>query len=135
MLRTTARPHSLLALLVVVTISLVWALPARAGIGAPVIADCDAHATLTQHYTVAQLKNALATLPAAVQTYTNCEQVITQALNKALGNGKGNGTAGGSGSSFLPTPVIVVLVLLLLAAVTFGALAVRNRREAERPPR
>jgi hypothetical protein len=130
MLRTTFRPQSLLALLVAVTICLVWALPARAGIGAAALADCDAHATLTHHYTVAELRNALATMPAAIQTYTNCEQVITQALNQALGNGKNNGTAGGSGDSFLPTPVVVVLVLLLLAAATFGALAVRRRREA-----
>jgi hypothetical protein len=130
MLRTTFRPPSLLALLAAVTIGLVCAMPARAGIGAAALADCDAHATLTHHYTIPELRNALATMPASIQTYTNCEQVITQALNQALANGKNNGTAGGSGGSFLPTPVVVVLVLLLLAAATFGALAIRRRREA-----
>jgi hypothetical protein len=125
--RKQIRSYILVAL-VATTACLTAAAPAWAGIGAPVIADCQAHARLTQHYTVAQLKNALATLPADVNEYTNCEQVIEAALTHPGGPGANNGTGSGSGGSFLPTPVIVVLVLLVLAAVIFGAVSVRRRR-------
>lgn len=122
------RSHPVVALLAAGVACLAFAGPASAGIGAPVIADCDAHDSLTHQYSLAQLKNALATLPADVQEYTNCEQVIEKAITNPGGPGKNNGAGSGSGGSFLPTPVIVVLVLLILAAVTFGALSVRRRR-------
>jgi hypothetical protein len=93
-----------------------------------VIADCQAHLHLTHHYTVSQLKNALATLPADTAEYTNCQQVIESALTHPDGPGANNGAGSGSGSSFLPTPVLIVLVLLVLAAATFGALSIRRRR-------
>jgi hypothetical protein len=120
-------------LLASIAIVLISASPAAAGIGAPVIADCQAHLRLTHHYTVAQLKNALATLPADTTEYTNCEQVIESALTHPGGQGANNGTGNGSGGSFLPTPVLVVLVLLVLAAATFGAVSVRRRRGPSDP--
>jgi hypothetical protein len=119
------RRRLLLASIATVLIS---ASPASAGIGAPVIADCQAHLHLTHHYTVSQLKNALATLPADTAEYTNCQQVIESALTHPDGPGANNGAGSGSGSSFLPTPVLIVLVLLVLAAATFGALSIRRRR-------
>jgi hypothetical protein len=125
--RKQIRSHILVAL-VATTACLTAATPAWAGIGAPVIADCQAHLRLTHHYTVAQLNNALATLPADTYEYTNCAKVIQAALTNPGGKGANNGTGSGSGGSFLPTPVIVVLVLLVLAAVTFGAVSVRRRR-------
>jgi hypothetical protein len=98
-----------------------------------VLADCNAHDALTHVYTVAQLRNALATMPATMVEYTDCHDVIQRALNNALSNGgKSNGSGSGSGGSFLPTPVIVILVVLVLAAVTFGAIEVRRRRSG--PP-
>jgi hypothetical protein len=105
------------------------ALPARAATGSAAIADCNAHDALTHEYSVAALRNALATMPATMKEYTDCQDVISRALTNALGSkgGRGGG-GGGSGGSFLPTPVIVVLVLLALAAATFGAIAVRRRR-------
>jgi hypothetical protein len=120
------RRRLLLASIATVLIS---ASPAVAGIGAPVIADCQAHLKLTHHYSIAQLKNAAATLPADTSEYTNCQQVIESALTDPGGPGANNGASGGSGGSFLPTPVLVVLVLLVLAAATFGAISVRRRRE------
>jgi hypothetical protein len=120
------RRSLLLALTATVLVS---ASPASAGIGAPVIADCQAHLRLTHHYTRAQLNNALATLPADTSEYTNCQQVIEAALTHPGGPGANNGAGSGSGSSFLPTPVLVVLVLLVLAAATFGAFSVRRRRK------
>jgi hypothetical protein len=94
------------------------------------ITDCQAHGRLTQSYTVAQLEHALATMPADVKQYTDCQDVITTALNAALKTGKSPGSAssGSSGGSFLPTWLIVVIVILLLGAATFAAIAIRRRR-------
>jgi hypothetical protein len=104
--------------------------PAIAASGAAAIADCEKHSALTATYSNAELQNALATMPANAQEYTNCLQVIQAQLLKQSGSGGANGGgSGGSGGSFLPTPVIVILVLLALAAATFGAIAIRRRRD------
>jgi hypothetical protein len=106
------------------------AVPAATAASNPVIADCIGHGRLTQTYTEAQLKLALSTLPAEVKQYTNCSDVITNALPAAIARSQHGGTGGGgSGGSFLPTPVIVIIVLLALAGITLGALAVRRRRD------
>jgi hypothetical protein len=94
----------------------------------PVISDCVAHGQLTRSYSLTQLHQALGALTAETREYTNCQDVINRALAAAV-SGKSSGGTGSSGSgSFLPTPVIIVLVVLILAAVTFGALAIRRRR-------
>jgi hypothetical protein len=102
---------------------------------AAVIADCQAHLRLTHNYSVAQLENALATMPSDVREYSNCEQVVEAALTYAGGKGPNNGAGSSSGGSFLPTPVIVILVLLVLMAVTFGAVSIRRRSSAQGPDR
>jgi hypothetical protein len=140
MVRTKIRSCILLALLTGLipcfASTAATAAASASGSGAQVIADCQAHQRLTHPYTVAQLKNALATLPADVDEYTNCEQVIEAALTHAGGKGANNGAGtSSSGSSFLPTPVIVILVLLILAAVTFGAISVRRRGGSQGPDR
>jgi hypothetical protein len=97
------------------------------------VADCNAHGQLTQHYSPAQLRNGLATMPADIKEYTDCYDVLQRALLTELGQSPaaaGKPASSSSGGSFLPTPVIVVLVALILAAVTFGAIAVRRRRGA-----
>jgi hypothetical protein len=120
---------AVLAALCALAPALVVAAPAQAGIGTPVLADCNANVRLTHTYTVTELRNALATMPETMREYTDCPQVIQAALAVALGHRQGNGTGtSSSGGSFLPTPVIVVLVLLALAACTFGVLALRRRR-------
>jgi hypothetical protein len=122
--------HAALALLTGLA-ALVLALPATASIGSAALADCNAHDTLTKTYSVAQLQNALATMPATMKEYTDCHDVISRALNTALGNGgNGGGAGGGGGGSSFPTAVVVILVLLALAAATFGAIEVRRRRAA-----
>lgn len=107
---------------------------ARAGANSSanaVITDCRDHGKLTQSYTVAALRTALAKMPADVAQYTDCEDVIQTALNGAVHSPGGVATVSGdSGGSFLPTWLIVVLVLLALAAAAFGAMAVRRRRGA-----
>jgi hypothetical protein len=96
------------------------------------VADCNAHGTLTHHYTPAQLRHGLSTMPADIREYTNCYDVLQRALLQALGKPVpgANASNSSSGGSFLPTPVIIVLVLLLLGAVSFGAVALRRRRGA-----
>jgi hypothetical protein len=129
---TKVRRNTVVALLVALSAlgpELVVAAPAHAGIGAPVLADCNANVRLTHTYSVAQLRNALATMPETMREYTDCPQVIQAALATALGEHHGNGVGSSSGSSsFLPTPVLILLVLLVVAAAAFGVLAVRRRR-------
>lgn len=119
----------LVAVVAAVSPGLMTALPARAGIGAGVLADCSLHLALTRTYSVAELQNALATMPAEVNEYSDCHDVISRALTNALGgHGKNNGSGSDSGGSFVPAPLIVVIVLLTLAAAGLGTLAVRRRR-------
>jgi hypothetical protein len=107
------------------------AVPALAATS-PVITDCNAHGALTRSYSIAQLREALATMSASTKEYTNCPDVINRAIAAAVAGGKTHGGTGTSGSgSFLPTPVIVILVVLVLAGVTFGAVAVRRRRSGD----
>jgi cytochrome c-type biogenesis protein CcmH/NrfG len=110
--------------------ALALAAPVFAASGAAANADCEKHSKLTASYTTAELQNALATMSATEQEYTNCQQVIQTQLLSQSGTGPADKPtgSGGSGGSFLPTPVIVILVLLALAAATFGAIEVRRRR-------
>jgi predicted PurR-regulated permease PerM len=94
------------------------------------IADCNANQALTKHYSSATLRQALATMPAAIREYSNCYDVIEKQLLAQLGTsstGAGTTTSSSSGS-VLPTWLIIVIVILALAALTFGALAIRRRR-------
>jgi hypothetical protein len=96
----------------------------------PATADCNANGRLTHQYSPAQLRTALATMPADIKEYTDCYDVIVRALDAQLGKTGGQPAHDpGSGGSFLPTWLIVILVLLGLAAATFGAVAIRRRRE------
>jgi hypothetical protein len=101
---------------------------AAAASGNAVINDCQAHGRLTQSYTLSELRHALAIMPASVKQYTSCYDVIFQGV-ATVRAGKDTGPKGGGGS-FLPTPVIIILVVLILVGVTFGALAIRQRRAA-----
>jgi hypothetical protein len=87
---------------------------------------------LSHSYTLAQLRKALAQMSASEKQYTSCVDVITQGI-LTVKAGKTTGPKGGGGS-FLPTPVIIILVVLILAGVTFGALAIRQRRAGSGGP-
>jgi hypothetical protein len=103
------------------------AAPAAAA-GSQAVADCNAHARLTQQYSAGQLRAALSTMPADVKEYTDCFDVIQRQLLAQIGGSHQNGGSGqGSGGSFLPTPLIVVLVALVVGAGIFAAVAVRRR--------
>lgn len=127
----TRRVITLLALVCALSLGVPALAPAASG-GTPAqaITDCNDHSQLTQHYSSSVLRQALAQMPADVREYTDCFDVIERQLFKQLGNSKGGSTGtttSSSGSSFLPTWLLVVIVLLALAAITFGALAIRRR--------
>ncbi len=126
---TTLRRALALPLAALVT-TLVLCAAASAATTSPVIADCNAHSQLTQHYTVAQLRTALNTMPPTVKEYTNCYDVINRALLAQVGSGSGGGggSAGkGSGGSFLPVWLIIVLALLIVGGGTYAFLAYRRQ--------
>ncbi len=109
--------------------------PAVAADGAAaVIADCNSHNQLTRPYPPAQLRAALATMPASLKEYTDCYDVINRALIARLSDSHlvGAATPSSSGGSFFSAPVIIVLVVLLAAAGSFGALALRRRTSSGR---
>jgi hypothetical protein len=104
--------------------------PALAASGSAAVADCNATGTLTHHYTVDQLRNALATMSADVKEYTDCYDVIERQLLSQLAalHDHGSSGSGGGGGSFLPAPLIVAIVVLLLAAGGLGLSALRRKR-------
>ncbi len=109
---------------------------ASGGTASQAITDCNDHGKLTQEYSSQVLRQALAQMPADVREYTDCFDVIERQLFKQLGSSTattGGTSTSGSGSSFLPTWLLVVIVLLALAAITFGALALRRRGTTDEP--
>ena len=120
---------------VVLLCALALATPVAAGAAgtdtpSAAISDCNEHGQLTAQYSAATLRAALAQMPADVREYTDCYDVIERQLFKQLGqssSGAAGTPASSSSSSGLPTWLLIVIVLLALAAVTFGALAIRRR--------
>jgi hypothetical protein len=127
----TRRAITLLAVVSALSLAVPMAAGAASGgTASQAITDCNDHGQLTQHYSAATLRAALAQMPVDVKEYTDCYDVIERQLFKQLGNSAPTGaasTGSSSGSSFLPTWLIIVIVVLALAAITFGALAVRRR--------
>jgi hypothetical protein len=136
----TRFPHKLEAMMRRATT--VLALVCALSLGAPIVAaaassdtpsaaisDCNAHGTLTAHYSASTLRAALAQMPSDVKEYTDCYDVIERQLFAELGK-SASGTVtppASSSSSSFPTWLIIVIVVLALAAITFGAIAVRRR--------
>jgi hypothetical protein len=124
--------RKLLTILAVLSASALLLAPsAGAASGADaVLADCNAHATLTHKYSQTALREALNKMPADMKEYTNCPDVIQSALLGSVGGSQsgGGGAGSSSSSSFLPGWLIVVLVLLALAGLSLAAVAARRRR-------
>jgi hypothetical protein len=112
------------------------AVPASALGGTSADADCNKHQALTSHYTVKQLQQALATMPADEEEYTNCQDVIQRQLNQELATpGSGStGSSGGSGGSFLPAWAIVLLIVVILGGTSATVVARRRRTDGDAPP-
>jgi hypothetical protein len=107
---------------------LIAAVPAS-GSQSPAIADCSAHGRLTRSYPTAQLSTALATMPVDLQEYTNCYEVIKQALLAQVGTVQHRGSTprGTSGGSSLPVALIVALAVLIIGGGGAGLVAARRR--------
>lgn len=102
-----------------------------AGATGGALADCNAHAQLTQPYSAGELQSALRTMPADQKEYTDCYDVIQRALLTDIGHlhGKGGDSQPGGGSSFLSTPVIIGIAVVAFAAVMVAGVAVQRRRQ------
>lgn len=126
------RGITLLVLVCVVSAGLHAAAAAAADTPQAAIADCYQHSQLTAHYSTDTLRKALVQMPADVREYSDCFDVIEKQLFAQQGSSGGSsGTPASntsSSGSVIPTPLLIVIILLALAAVTFGALAIRRRR-------
>lgn len=90
-------------------------LPSQALAISPVITDCNAHTKLTKHYTVSQLRNALATMPADVKEYTSCYQTIEDQLYHQLGKTVPGSAGSSSGGSGISAPILIVIIVIIVA--------------------
>jgi hypothetical protein len=74
--------------------------------GGDVIDDCTKHGTLTKRYSQRDYRQALSELPADVDEYGNCRDVIHNAQVAGASNRGGGGGAGGAGTAGFraPTP-------------------------------
>lgn len=95
----------------------------------PAVADCSAHGRLTRTYSVQQLREALATMPADLQEYTNCYTVIQDSLLAQVGGTHHRATTSkdSSGGSFLSAPLIAAIVVLALGVGGATVVALRRR--------
>lgn len=126
----TRRAITLLAVVGVLSLGVPALAGAAGGTASQAITDCNDHGQLTQQYSASTLRAALAQMPVDVKEYTDCYDVIERQLFKQVGTSAptgATGTGSNSGSSFLPTWLVIVIVVLALAAITFGALALRRR--------
>jgi hypothetical protein len=112
-------------------LGLLLAAPAAAA-GLTPDADCQLHSRLTQDYTVAELREGLSKRPAYQREYSDCANILQQALLQKINHLKGGDSSGGGGS-FLPTWLIVVLAVLVVGGVGLGVVALRNRGSGPPP--
>ncbi len=94
----------------------------------PVVVDCNSHGQLTQHYSVAQLHTALSTMPAGVQEYTDCYNVIQNQLEAQVAGHQvdpNNGSSSGGGG--LSTPLVIVLIVLVVGGGAVAGIAMQRR--------
>jgi hypothetical protein len=128
------RPKLLICALVLATC---LAAPGPAGALSRVVKDCNAHNQLTGHYTVGQLRTALATMPADVKEYTPCYQLIQNQLFRQLGKpvpGTGGAGSSNSGGSFISIPVLIAVIVVVLAGAGLALRAARRGGGGPPPP-
>jgi len=120
-------PRVLLLFVLIAALGAAAAVPADAS--SPATSDCNAHGRLTEHYTVAQLRSALATMPADLQEYTNCYNVIQNQIFAQIPghHGASKESSVSSGSSFISTPLLVVLIVLVVGGGALAGVAIQRR--------
>jgi hypothetical protein len=103
------------------------ATPAAFGASSPVISDCNSHGSLTQHYSVTQLHTALSTMPADVQEYTDCYNVIQRQLMAQVASHQVASVDPSGGGSSLSTPLLIVLILLVVGGGAVAGVLLQRR--------
>jgi hypothetical protein len=98
------RRMRLLPTLAVVVLSALLAAGDATASGGDVIDDCATHGTLTKRYSQREYRQALSELPADVDEYGNCRDVIRNAQVAGASNRGGGGGAGGAGSAGFRAP-------------------------------
>jgi len=104
-------------------------IPLAAASAPSAVADCSSHGILTHHYSVTQLRSALTAMPADVQEYTDCYNVIHNQLLAEIPGGHhsaGGSSSSGGGSSF-PTALLAGLIVLVVIGAGAGAYAMTRR--------
>lgn len=99
--------------------------------------DCYAHNKLTRHYSVSQLRTALATMPSEIKEYTDCYQVEEDQLFRQLGKpvpGTHGSSGQSSGGSFISTPLLIVIIVVVLAGGALALVAARRGGDEGSPP-
>jgi uncharacterized membrane protein len=120
-LRRLRRCLAVLAIAVIAT-------PVAAGASNPVLQQCGS-GSLTQVYSVGQLRQALSLLTAAEKQYTSCHDIIEQALTIAVAHRLTKAPVGSTTTnSLLPTPVVVGVVIVAVVGLTLAVIVVRRRR-------
>ena len=117
-------------ILLVLVAALAATVVAQPAFAAPssVISDCNSHGKLTQHYSVTQLHTALSTMPADVQEYTDCYNVIQNQLQAQVAGRKVDPTnTSGGGGGGLSTPLIIVIVVLVVGGGALAGLVLQRR--------
>ncbi|HEY2637762.1 MAG TPA: hypothetical protein VGI54_10260 [Solirubrobacteraceae bacterium] len=92
-------------LVAVITLLCALSIPATAlagGGGDAVLRDCVQHGSLTKTYTQAQYQDALDNMPADLQEYSNCAEVIAQAKRSAAAKAHSPNKSGGSSNAGTP---------------------------------
>jgi cobalamin biosynthesis Mg chelatase CobN len=87
----------ILAAIVVPLGALLMAAPALASTSGTIYKECEQNGQVTGHFTAAQLKAALNGLPSEVSEYSDCQDLIQQALVRVSSTGGGSHTGSGKG--------------------------------------
>jgi HAMP domain-containing protein len=93
-IRTRRRFLSMVRLTAISLAALLLAPAAASASGADVIKDCARNGQLTKKYSQAEYDQALADLPADIEEYGDCRNIIRAAQLGAAGGGSGGGPAG-----------------------------------------
>ena len=73
---------------------LVFASPAVASTASSIYRECEVSGAITGHFSRSQLQSALNSIPSEVAEYSDCQDLIQQALLKASGPGGSQHTSG-----------------------------------------
>jgi hypothetical protein len=93
----------LLATLALAVLCALVPVAAAAASGADVIDDCTKHGTLTKHYSQKDYRQALSSLPADVDEYGDCRNVIHDAQVAGAANASNGGKKGGGSTAAAPS--------------------------------